>query len=94
MPYVTQPTRNLLDDKINELVDALLEMDPKSVDGALNYTITSLMTRVYAQPYNYYNLNRANGVINSVRDEWYRRVVAPYEDQKAYENGDVYPSQQ
>ena len=34
--------------------------------------------------------NRAMGVFDCAAREFYRRVVAPYEDKKIMENGDVY----
>jgi hypothetical protein len=37
----------------------------------------------------YERLNRAMGVLACVQAEFYRRVAAPYEDQKIAENGDV-----
>ena len=95
MPYVNNDIRNKLDDAINTLANELKNIeknDPKAVDGALNYTVTKLLNEIYPQPYSYYNLNRAYGVVNCLRDEFYHRVVRPYENQKIFENGDVYPS--
>ncbi|MCD6403165.1 MAG: hypothetical protein J7K98_02455 [Candidatus Aenigmarchaeota archaeon] len=38
---------------------------------------------------NYFELNRAVGVLTSVLLEFYRRVVAPYENEKLKQHGDV-----
>jgi hypothetical protein len=35
-------------------------------------------------------VNTVRGVLGSITDEFYRRVVAPYEDVKIKENGDVF----
>ena len=56
-------------------------------DGELNYVITKIMKEVY--PLRYYHINKAIGVLECIKQEFYRRVAAPYEDQKMKENGDV-----
>jgi len=57
------------------------------IDGELNYIITRMLKESY--PLRYFNLNRAVGVLECAKLEFYRRVVAPYEDTKIEENGDV-----
>jgi hypothetical protein len=37
----------------------------------------------------YYNYNRAIGVLESIKLEYYRREVAAYENKKIKENGDI-----
>jgi hypothetical protein len=57
-------------------------------DGEVNYVITKIMKGVYSrQKYAIYN--RAIGVLTSVLLEFYRVIVAPYEDKKKEEHGDV-----
>jgi hypothetical protein len=41
--------------------------------------------------YSYSRFALAYGVIETVKHELYRRIVAPYEDGKLEENGDVLP---
>ena len=55
----------------------------------MNYAITRLISTLYRSS-SYGVLNRAIGVIESVKQEFYRRVVGPYEGHKKAENGDVY----
>ena len=50
--------------------------------------MTSLLHGVY-QPENYFTYNRSMGVLASAQAEWYRHRIAPYEDQRIAENGDV-----
>jgi hypothetical protein len=38
----------------------------------------------------YFSYNEVVGVLECVKLEMYRRLVAPYEDRKCKENGDVY----
>ncbi|MEM1978824.1 MAG: hypothetical protein QXL72_07940 [Candidatus Caldarchaeum sp.] len=41
-------------------------------------------------PPSYFNYNRALGVLAAVSHELYRRRVAPYEDEKIKQHGDVH----
>ena len=59
--------------------------------GALNYNITSLCNDyLYSQGVNYATLNEIVGVLECAKLEFYRRMAVPYENQKMFENGDVY----
>ncbi|MBO0703531.1 MAG: hypothetical protein J2P38_11400 [Candidatus Dormibacteraeota bacterium] len=87
MPYIKAEQRPALDAHVDALVAAIEELPPEQRDGALNYATTRALKRLY--PLSYYNLNRAMGVLGCIQAEFYRRVVAPYEDQKIVENGDV-----
>lgn len=42
---------------------------------------------------NYAKLNAAIGALECTKLELYRRMIAPYEDLKRHENGDVYPQE-
>jgi len=57
-------------------------------DGHLNYLVSSIIDEVYER--NYASLNAAIGVLECVKLELYRRILAPYEDTKIEQNGDVY----
>lgn len=95
MPYIRDEKRMTLDPVIDELHRTLveLEMDDEmnNMEGNINYTFTRLLMMVYGDrsSTNYSQINDAMGVLNSVTAEYYRKVAAPYEDQKAFENGDV-----
>jgi len=88
MPYITKQERDELDPEINALVKKLSTAPQEKLDGRLNYVITRILICLY-QP-SYFNYNRALGVLAAVSHEFYRRRVAPYEDRKIQENGDVY----
>lgn len=87
MPYIKKEDRPIIDALVDPIVAHLASLPPESQDGALNYLITRIVKQVY--PTKYFHLNRALGVLSAVTHEFYRRVVAPYEDQKIKENGDV-----
>ena len=87
MPYIKTDKRPLYNDDIEEIVNKLKEQPLTEVDGDLNYIVTCIFKKFYSP--RYFNYNRAIGVLESIKLEFYRRVVAPYEDVKIDENGDV-----
>jgi len=101
MPYVDKELRKYLEDYLDYTAQAIRTLaggwsDP-DVDiahkvGLLNYCMTSLALRVLEQsgPENYARLSAIHGTFLAAAAEFYRRKVAPYEDKKRKENGDVY----
>lgn len=88
MPYIKQERRTMFDDKIDEL-GPLIE-----TEGDLNYVITRLCHyQVNRLGIGYAVVNGIVGVLESAKLEFYRRVVAPYEDRKIALNGDVSPEE-
>ena len=84
MPYITQEQREPLDAVIQRLSEMIDD------EGELNYTITCLLhLEVKKLGKNYATLNKVQGVMDCASREFYRKVVAPYEDQKIKINGDV-----
>jgi ribosomal protein S3AE len=87
LPYIKSETRKKYEKIIQELVSILKSLPPEEVDGDLNYVVTKLLKEVY--PLRYYHINKAVGVLECIKLEFYRRVAAPYEDLKIKESGDV-----
>lgn len=59
--------------------------------GELNFAITMLVTQyMHKRGLSYSSCNDCIGALEGAKFEFYRRVVAPYEDKKRVENGDVY----
>lgn len=87
MPYIKTEKRVKYEKALNELVGILKSLQPEEVDGELNYVVTKILKGVY--PLKYYHLNKAIGVLECIKLEFYRRVAAPYEDTKIEESGDV-----
>ena len=85
MPYIKQLRRFQLDTMAIED----LESEIKS-PGELNYVITRLIDNYHNSRGDYQSVNDVVGALEGAKLEFYRRVAAPYEDQKAMENGDVY----
>jgi endonuclease III-like uncharacterized protein len=89
MPYIKQELRDIVDSDIRNLLVALEGIDTKSIDGVINYIITSIINDTYSKG-GYFAHNRAIGILSCVSKEYYRRCVAPYEDDKIKWNGDVF----
>jgi hypothetical protein len=87
LPYIKTEKRVKYEKALNELVGILKSLPPEEVDGELNYVVTKILKGVY--PLKYYHLNKAIGVLECIKLEFYRRVAAPYEDTKIEESGDV-----
>lgn len=68
-----------------------LVADLQGKPGKLNYIITRLVIMSLPPEPRYEDFNRAVGVLECAKLEFYRRMVAAYEDRKRSENGDVYP---
>lgn len=61
--------------------------------GELNYLITRLVDSfIMGKGLSYSSINEAMGALECAKLELYRRIAAPYENQKARENGEVYVS--
>lgn len=83
MPYIPKERRPLLD----PLSDAVSAQNA----GELNFQITRLVDDfVKRKNGNYEAINAAVGALECAKLELYRRIAAPYEDEKITLNGDVY----
>jgi hypothetical protein len=85
MPYIKHSQRKRYDKHLNQLVCELAD------EGGLNYCITKLCIGwLTINGMNYRNANAVMGVLSCAAKELYRRAVAPYENSKLAENGDVF----
>ena len=87
MPYIAGNRRARLEPEMGMLIQKLKESPIEEVDGQLNYVISRLLVSLYTPKY--FNYNRAMGVLNCASQEFYRRFVAPYEDGKMRDAGDI-----
>lgn len=87
LPYIKPENREKYEKTLKELVKILKSLPPEEVDGELNYVVTKLLKEIY--PLRYFHINKAIGVLECAKLEFYRRVAAPYEDTKIKESGDV-----
>lgn len=81
MPYIKQERRDEFDNGNAEAEKA----------GELNYMITTeCLNYLNKHGKSYMVINDIVGALECAKLEFYRRLVAPYEDTKIAENGDVY----
>ena len=81
MPYISPENQKEFDALISEIGKA----DIKTA-GELNFLFTKLAVKFIAtNGLRYQQMNDVVGALEGAKAEFYRRVVAPYENQKAYE---------
>jgi hypothetical protein len=88
MPYIKPHYRPEIDKLVEPLAAHIKTLPLEKQDGAVNYAVTKVLKAVYAEG-NYFTYNRSMGVLGALQQEWYRRDIAPYEDEKIKANGDV-----
>ena len=85
MPYIHGVDR--------EDIDGILAYLEPLTTGEVNYIITKVLLNWLqgtTDTPNYQDYNELVGILECAKLELYRRMVAPYEDFKCKENGDVY----
>lgn len=87
MPYISQTDRERYQKPISEIVEllAFVEWD----EGHINYVFSKIIQRSWLNQCRYWRANKILGVLEAIKLEFYRRYVAPYEDTKIEENGDL-----
>ena len=89
MPYIKQERRQALKPAINSLATVLCDL--KHTKGDLNYAVSMLIKHhIECVGSSYNTFSDITGVLNDIKVEFERQVVAPYEDAKIEENGPVY----
>lgn len=87
LPYIKLKNRSKYEKVLDNLVRILKTLPPEEIDGELNYVVTKILKDIY--PLRYFHINKAIGVLECIKLEYYRRVAAPYEDIKMKESGEV-----
>jgi len=93
MPYIRQDKRDEFDAELDSFIIRFLETgDTESTAGRLNYTISRILGAILYddERISYARINEIIGVSECSKMELYRRIAAPYEDDKSRLNGDVY----
>lgn len=90
MPYIPEPARATL----KPVTNAIEERPPINA-GELQYLIAVMVAEMKnnaessGRSWRYQDFNDVMGALAGAQMEYYRRHVAPYEDKKISENGDV-----
>jgi len=82
MPYIKKYNREHFDDVVDAMFNAGVQ-----VNGDLNYILFAFCKRHIDPSYNNYKNFMAE--LNEAAEEIRRRLLAPYEDEKIIQNGDV-----
>jgi hypothetical protein len=93
MPYIKEDRRLRLDDCIAEMVNCLdrgrYNTDSfEEILGDINYTFSRILAGLMDQP-SYNKIAMITGVLENIKQEFYRRVAEGYENQKISQNGDI-----
>ena len=84
MPYIKKPKRTFL------MPGLLATSDVVDNEGDLNYCFSLLCKEfIKRKGKSYKYFNACIGALESAKLELYRRHIAPYEDEKIKENGDI-----
>jgi hypothetical protein len=95
MPYIKRELRNRLDESLLELSSVLTcySYTNDALCGNLNYCIFKIIKRLIDDDNggekSYARFNAIIGALECNKLEVYRRMIAPYEDTKIEQNGDV-----
>jgi hypothetical protein len=87
VPYIKPELRAKFDPLLDELIKELRTYC--WVAGDFNYVVTRLAHAMFKYQPCYNQANAIVGALECAKQEFYRRVVAPYEEHKIIENGDV-----
>ena len=87
MPYIKEEERGKWREIISKIGEMVKEIPTEKIDGELNFLISSVMKDAY--PPKYFNYNRAIGLLESIKQEFYRKQVGPYEDEKEAQHGSI-----
>ena len=94
MPYINESARVELDSSIDNMVDCLTHGNDVSNEefttllGEINYTFSRILAKSMGQT-SYSKIAMITGVLENIKQEFYRRIAASYEDKKIVENGDI-----
>jgi hypothetical protein len=97
MPYIKKEIRQKLDTHISALALAIKkeageEKDELAIAGMLNYACTSLALRTFYKvfgKFRYKFIALFTGIFENIKQEFYRRIAAPYEEEASWEHGDL-----
>jgi hypothetical protein len=87
MPYIKQALRDNLDVEIQEVIDKIEEMDVESKNGIVVYALYKIVKELYWHSFD--EISDGIKVLECAKLEFYRKVLAPYEDIAIDRNGDI-----
>ena len=103
MPYIKEENRSQLNNCIEHIIECLkgnIASNSKSYDkkltneeflticGDINYTFSRVLGSLMGDV-SYSKIAIITGVLENIKQEFYRRAASKYEDKKILENGDI-----
>lgn len=85
MPYIDQEDRAQYQDIIK---NSIAQLKSKPI-GHINYVLSTILWELFDINPRYTYGNSLIGVLSCIAREFYRRKLAPYEDQKIKSSGDI-----
>ena len=85
MPYIKQSDR----EKFDNILKDFKVISKDLTAGDLNYLISRMLWGLFDSNRSYTKANELMGVLECVKQEFYRRKAVPYEEEKIEENGDI-----
>lgn len=97
MPYIHKERRKYYDDEIESLVNSLNEhfkyFDKEydnDLDADMTYVIYSLIKKMFGRETLKWKVKiKPLEILEAVKLEYYRKVIAPHEDKKENEHGGI-----
>lgn len=93
MPYISKVSRKKIDPTIQSLIETLKEFPNDEIEGVLNYSFSRILASTLENQegkWRYKWINRAIGVLECIKLEFYRRIAAPYENIAIKSNSDIH----
>ena len=94
MPYINEKNRKELDDCIENMVECLTHGNNVTNEeftvilGEINYSFSRILAKSMGD-ISYSKIAMITGVLENIKQEFYRRIASSYEDKKIVENGDI-----
>ena len=96
MPYIDENQRQELDQCIDAMISCIRNTktncnDPNDLSthlGRINYSFSRILAGLMNRP-SYNKIAMITGVLENIKQEFYRRIASSYEDAKIVQNGDI-----
>lgn len=88
MPYIKPDNRQKYQEGIDSLLGAFNSTEEVKM-GDVNYVVSTLIWELFKDKLSYSQGNNLMGALECIKQEFYRRMIVPYEDEKIKENGDI-----
>ena len=90
MPYIRQVDREKYAETLDALLNLLDGVPKEKKYGHINFCVTYLLKYLtYEKQTTYDDYNSIIGVLECIKQEFYRKLISVYEDVKEKENGGI-----